>query len=266
MKSKINMRSSKKLSIQTQTFFMQKLGNKLNEYEDSLHYSRKKGKFAIADGVSESCFAKLWANLLTKYFVRSNSSLFSLKNFSDNVKEEVLQPLLSSAQKEWNNKIDWKNLAWYVEDKTKRGAFATFLGLEVKRDEKQEDLYCWRAVAVGDCCLFQIDNKQLTSSFPLNDSTQFENTPSMLSSRFSPNDIFDKCKIHVEEGTIKANGQIILATDALAKWILEENESGRQVWKEAILLKDKRVRSIFEKLVKTKKIRNDDITLVILTF
>lgn len=252
------------MKLKVKLFFSQKLGNEPNEYEDSFYYNLAKRKFAIADGVSESCFAKLWADLLTKHFVESNISLFSVEEFSCKNIVKVLQSFVLSAQKEWNQKINWKDLPWYVEEKTRKGAFATFLGLELKIDYYKEDQYLWRAVAIGDCCLFQINGKQLITSFPIFNSTQFSNTPPMISSKLS----FDayECKICAMEGIVEANEKIILATDAIAKWILQRIEANQWTWRKKVLLCGKKLRFLLDELIQNNKMRNDDITLAVVFF
>lgn len=260
------MRTVKGSKVRIRSFSLQKLGNEPHEYEDSFYFNLESGKFAIADGVSESCFAKLWADILTKSFVESDISLFSFEEFSDEKINEVLQSFLAYVQKEWNEKIDWKNLPWYVEEKAKKGAFATFLGLELKRDSDYEaSQYHWRAVAIGDCCLFQTNGKQLINSFPVSESTQFGNTPLMLSSRISL-DNFGKFKIRASKGVVKTNEKIILATDAVAKWILIQVEANQWTWEKQILSKEEELRSFFNESIKNEKLRNDDITVVVLLF
>ncbi len=46
-------------------------------------------------------------------------------------------------------------LPWYAEQKAETGAFATFLGLTINREES-----IYNVVAIGDCTLFQIRNDE----------------------------------------------------------------------------------------------------------
>lgn len=257
---------TRELSIQITTFFMQKLGNKPNEYEDSFCFDLEKRKFGIADGASESCFAKMWANLLTEFFVKSDLSLFSLKGSLGYMAKEALRSFLFTAQEELNKRIDWETLPWYVEEKARRGEFATFLGFEVKKEySKGRKSYRWRAISVGDCCLFHVNNKRLIDSFPLQSSAQFGSTPSLLSSRSSPN-LLNRCEIRGKKGEVSAEEMIILATDSVAKWIIQEEETGEHIWWDLIFLEEGEMRSFFEELIKNKEMRNDDITILKLNF
>lgn len=255
-----------RLSIQVTSFFMQKLGNEPKEYEDSFCFNLENGRFGIADGASESCFSKLWADLLTRFFVISDFSLFSFESFTDDITGHLLQPFIFTAQEEWNKRIDWENLPWNVKEKAKRGAFATFIGVELKEEHsKEKDSYRWRAIAVGDCCLFHVSNEQLIDIFPVQESTQFKSTPNMLPSKYSPY-LLNKCKVKVREGKVKLGEEIILATDSVAKWIIQQNEAGRYIWKDLIFLGQIEMKSLFEKLIENTIMKNDDITILLLTF
>jgi hypothetical protein len=245
------------------TFHMQKSGNAPEEYEDSYNYSTEKRKIAVADGATESCFSKLWADLLTQSFVGSKKSLFSLTDLTEEKAREFLEPILVGAQKEWNARIDWKGLSWSVEEKTREGAFATFIGLELDGDEGK-DQYRWRVIAIGDCCLFYLDaNSRIIESFPLTSSAQFGNTPAMLSSRHLSNIYVDRT-VCAQEGKAEAGHKLILTTDAVAKWILQETEACKNGWTDIILRENEDRTRLFEDLIESGKMRNDDITILIL--
>jgi hypothetical protein len=241
---------------------MEKIGNTPDEYEDSFSYNIEMRKFAVADGVSEACFSKLWSNILTECFVNSDYSLFSHEPLTSDSVNMLLLSILQYSQKEWIERIDWRNLPFYVERKAKRGAFATFLGFEVK-EEKTEEGWRWRAIAVGDCCLFQIGDK-ITDIFPRYKSTDFGNEPSSLPSIPSP-EILKKCKVEFKEGIVKKE-KIILSTDALAKWIIEQYETGKDEWKKILFMQGKDMRSFFEKIIEKGEMKNDDLTLLLLDF
>jgi len=255
-----------RMLVRITSFCMQKLGNEPSEYEDSIYYDLEKRKFAVADGASECCFAKIWAAILTEFFVKSDLSLFSFENLSADVTEKAFLSFLFIVQQEWNNRVDWANLPWNVLEKAKKGAFATFLGLEIGENHgKGKNLYGWQAIAVGDCCLFRMKNEKLIDLFPICDSAQFGSMPSMLSSVPSPN-ASDQYEVDSLEGKIESGDTIILATDAVAKWIIQESEAGRDVCKDLVSLESGELKSYFEGLIESGKMKNDDITVLILSF
>ncbi|MEM2971502.1 MAG: hypothetical protein QW270_03670 [Candidatus Bathyarchaeia archaeon] len=254
-----------KMSVQLKSFYMQKLGNEPSDYEDSFYYDLNKGKFAIADGASECCFAKIWATLLTESFVKSDLSLFSFKNFSSDVWRKVSHGFLSIAQKEWVNKINWENLKWNVFEKAKKGAFASFLGLEIRKKRfKERYSYKWRAIAVGDCCLLRVKSQKLVDSFPVTDSANFGSMPPMLSS-ISSSKALNEAKVYGKLGEIESGDMMILATDGITKWIMQESKINKQIFRDLVSLESSELNSYFERLIESGKMKNDDITVIILS-
>src|SRR6266404_6244133 len=53
-----------KMALSWHAFAVPKRGNSTEEYEDAFAANPNAGRFAIADGASESSFASLWAKLL----------------------------------------------------------------------------------------------------------------------------------------------------------------------------------------------------------
>ena len=57
-----------------QSFFLPKRGNAAEEYEDAFAGDPASGRFAIADGASESCFAAAWAKIVVESYVKTPGS------------------------------------------------------------------------------------------------------------------------------------------------------------------------------------------------
>src|SRR5687767_9899205 len=100
---------------QIQAFWVPKLGNSAEEYEDAFAYSAAEGLFAIADGATESSFADRWARDLVDQFVTSPPPVDAAQTAFPN--------WLTPMQERWRNGIDWQNLPWFAEEKAKGGAF-----------------------------------------------------------------------------------------------------------------------------------------------
>lgn len=234
-----------------------KLGNSVRENEDNLlspcNTDDTLLKFAIADGATETSFAKEWSDLLVTYF-KDNS-----------FEKDKLHSTLDKATKSWQSLVTAVELPWYAQQKVEIGAFSTFLGLMVNREESN-----FRSVAIGDCTLFQIRNNELKVSFPVLSANEYGNTPFLLSS----NPMYQKgieVKVKYLEGELIRNDMLILATDALAAWILEGAESGRRPWNGLqCLLGFEDYKIDFQNWLNNKRrereIKNDDATLIILNF
>lgn len=228
-------------SIRWRSFFLHKDGNQPDEYEDAFAGNPKVGRFAVADGASESSFASLWAKLLVEGFVapRAGSAAW-------------MPPL----HQRWAAAVDHLELDWFGEEKRERGAFATFMGLAFKKDGR------WKASAVGDCCLFQVRGGALHESFPLARSADFGNRPQLLGSRNRNGLAQAKLKF----GRWKPGDRFFLMTDALAQWFLLSHEEDRKPWK--LLLKGllhadaTAMTACVGKLRRDGELKNDDVTLV----
>src|SRR5205823_4284926 len=114
---------------------------------------------------SESSFAGLWAQLLVDGFVNPDRSAVSETEWFE------------ALQKRWAADVDGRELPWYAEEKREQGAFATFLGLTLKRGDDGGPGGRWKARAVGDSCLFQIRSERLIQAFPLTNANEFGNQP-----------------------------------------------------------------------------------------
>src|SRR2546422_3382547 len=96
---------------------------------------------SVADGATESSFAKLWAVLLAESYVRSE--LAGAEFFAR----------LKPARRFWRRRLAGRPLPWFASEKAEQGAFAAFLGVQIDAHKNR-----WTALAVGDCCLMQVDD------------------------------------------------------------------------------------------------------------
>jgi len=220
-----------------------KSGNAASEYEDAYAVKPEALRFAVADGASETSFARQWAELLVEGFVQDAPSAAELHDF--------VAPL----QAVWAEGQKGKATAWYSERKAAEGAFSSLLGLSIEGDR-------WRALAVGDTCLFVVRSGKVLRAFPLERAEQFSNRPSLLSSVARANaGVWGE--IAVVEGELQGKDRLLLMTDALAQWFLVETEMGRRPW--AALAKvgtAEQFAAYIDCLRAGGALRNDDVTLV----
>jgi hypothetical protein len=243
------------LPLRWQAWRLPKRGNSEAECEDAWAAEPAAGRFAIADGASESAFAYLWAKMLVEEFVT----------------KPVAGPhqwttWLAPVQQAWLAEVSHRPLPWYIEAKVQEGAFAAFLGLCVSSGRVQGQQR-WRAIAVGDSCLFLIRGGRLHQAFPLQRSDDFGNCPLLVGSRGRAGTLPEKDKVTRKHGSWQAGDQLWLMSDALAQWFLRQTEADRQPW-QAVgrLLADSPTVEAFagwiDELRDTEDLRNDDVTLI----
>jgi Protein phosphatase 2C len=245
-------------SITWEAFHLPRRGHAAEEYEDAL--AADGYRFAIADGASESSFAGQWSQLLVDGFTEPASQPRSAAAW--------LRPL----RRRWLEAVDGLSLPWYAEAKRAQGAFATFLGLTLypartgddhsrrkRRKTRAATGGRWRAVAIGDCCLFQVRHNALRTMFPLSTSGEFTNRPKLLSSLPGV-----PARLERRQGRWQAGDQLLLMTDALAHWFVAEAEHRAQPWNAIRAVLDGSV--LFSEWVEglrdQRLLRNDDVTLL----
>lgn len=236
-----------------------KAGNRPGECEDacrdSYPYNGGPARIAVCDGASESAFAREWAEILADAFVHRPLDLDGLDGSS-------LATWLLPSQDKWNRQVPWERIPWHGEAKTRAGAMAALLGLEIDQAANGSGAYPWQAVAVGDCCLFIVRDDTLVVSFPLKKSSQFNNTPSLICSNQANNGGLWQ-RVYQYQGECLPGDVIILASDALACWILQEHETDGRPWETLLSLDSEKKWSRWVAGKRNERaMRNDDTTLI----
>ena len=265
------------MQIHLQIFWSPKAGNSLDEYEDAFDFSYnrwrrtnkpypfvisvsreiKQPRFAVGDGATESSFSGLWARMLTEMYVCRKP------NQPSQLRKWVKQ--LGDA---WLSHRGAKSLPWYAEEKSRRGAFSTLLGLSLEKHHGEKSSGCWHAVAVGDSCLFQIRESQILTAFPMSDSEQLGYHPTLLSSVFARNEtIWDTDPFR--KGEWSCGDTFLLMTDAIAHWFLTSVENGGNPWTtvDEVASQTSLISYAFQQWVNSlrekRQMRNDDVTLLL---
>jgi hypothetical protein len=221
-----------------------KHGNTLDELEDALAWNEQRNRFAIADGASESICAGEWAKLLCKEFV------------ADESKPAELGTWIKKAQRRWREQVVDQPSHWHVQEKLRDGAFSTFLGVQI---EDSGEIVRWRAVAVGDSCLFLIRGNRLQESFPVASADAFGNRPILIGSQQR-----DRLRASTATSTMASDDLILLMTDALAEWFLAQHHAGLAPWLELQSLSNDSFPNWVNLRRRDLSLKNDDVTLVMI--
>ena len=213
-------------------------GQTLDECEDAFEGQPESGRFAIADGATQSIYSALWAQLLVHAFQAASDDDLAGGRW------------IGPSRARWSAEVDSLEVPWYMAEKRQYGAFATVLGVRITRDG-------WRAFAVGDSCLFQLSEGKLIRSFPLSKSSEFDSRPNLIPSR---NDIHPK--LANAHGQSHAGDRLLLMTDALAEWSLRQCELGRPIWE--LMERIRTAEDLMANLAIWRKagMHNDDVTFV----
>lgn len=252
------------MRVDLQSLWSPKAGNTAQEYEDAFSprwqgvVERRRFRIAIADGATESSFSRLWARMLVRSHVASPLTAANLRS------------RVHRRSRDWTRIVTAQPLPWHAEVKVREGAFSTLMGLTLEStDHLSSGVGFWKAIAVGDSCLFQVRSADLVTSFPLQHSYQFGHHPQLLSSNPSRNVFVSEDAAELElEGEWRSGDHLLLMTDALAKWFLNQWEHGERPWLTLANVADqsKLLGSVFSSWVdemrEAKMMHNDDVTFL----
>ncbi len=252
------------MELHAEAFWLPKHGSSEAEYEDSFGPPTLKSpqsikgeriRFAVTDGAAEASFSQQWAKQIARGFVKGSLGV--------PLTAEELKPL----QEEWQKTVHRRPLPWYAEQKAEQGAFSSLLGLEVfEAVNGAATALAWRAVAVGDSCLFQVERGKVLQAWPMGNSADFGNPPSLLCSNAANNgDGLAAAGVLVAAGGCGHGTTFYLMTDALSCWFLREHERGKEPWRILTDLGTDEGQP-FAKLVGDLRtagdLKNDDVTLL----
>ncbi|MSR55083.1 MAG: hypothetical protein EXS09_17610 [Gemmataceae bacterium] len=220
-------------SLSWHSLLVPKEGHSLDECEDAVRGNTAAGRFAIADGATESYAAGDWARLLVDAFVSAGP----------------IENWLGKPRMAWKQQTGSQAVSWYAEDKFKLGAHATFLGLTVASGE-------WSAIAAGDVCLFVLSRGSLLKTFPMTHSSEFSTTPSLVTSRSGP------ANWKEDRGLLAPGDTLLLATDALAQMLLASAEAGKFAGNDLTAIDNEDDFSLWVAMMRSSgRLRNDDVAV-----
>ncbi len=156
------------------TCWVPRAGSNAAQYEDAFaprvsgpRHARRL-RFALADGASESMLSGLWADLLVRTWCKARRrSLPQILDAAGAAWEVELAAYLEDRER------SERPVQWFEEPGLERGAFATLLGLSFATGTHHAHGE-WRAISMGDTCLFQVRDDELLSAFPIKSSSEFD--------------------------------------------------------------------------------------------
>jgi hypothetical protein len=222
----------------------------VESYEDAAAHDISNRRFAVADGVSSAIFSNIWADVLVEASIAGDVPVDDPGAFV-----QWLTPL----RREWLQALP-AGMDEYTLRKLQetRGGHATLLGMSLLEDN---GVILYQAYSIGDCCLFVFRDGQLNTSFPANDSSYFGINPKSLPSSRWPGESYIPEQF---SGTLNIGDTVVLATDAIACWIFDQIEAGKDVDLDLFSEADSSVWTQFVKTLRNEnQIRFDDTTILI---
>lgn len=187
--------------------------------EDAYAVDARVGRVALADGASTAWRAGDWAATLAAAWVDApphdpdGTDRSAFVDWLTATQEAFTAEDLSDAQGEW-----------FTQAAAERGAHAALLGLQLSDLDGERPQ--WRALAVGDVCVFHVRGEGLLAAVPLDDPAQFTSRPDLISSL--PGAL--GAEPSIAQGELQEGDLLVLASDALAAFLLRLDAAGEPVW------------------------------------
>ena len=244
------------IRLTASSFIIHKKAESPDDCQDACARNDEKGRYAIADGATRSFFPKEWATLIVKHFCGDLDLSLAGMDW-----RTWIAPIQRKWYEQIEEKVNERNLFYLTNSfHAQESAVSTFIGIQFNKDNGT-----WEAMIVGDSCLFHRSDSGF-KSYLIENSLDFTNRPEVFASFAKDNDS-EPTFIH---GDANPGDTFILATDSLAKWILEQKEIGEL---EAALntLKAIKTKEQFDQFVyearhdEDVRLVNDDVTLTLIT-
>jgi hypothetical protein len=201
---------------------------------------------AISDGASVSFDSGPWAEILARRFVEN---------------QQVSKEWVAAAIAEYRSAYDRAAMSWAYQAAFDRGSFATLLGIVCMPDASGV-----RVFAYGDTLLAFVENGQLVRTIPYIKAEEFDRSPDLISTSPFENRSLDDEAIAASwhDLTIASHEAptLLLATDAIGRWLLDQPDSARA--KQLLdILDPEAFASFIESERAEARMRRDDSTLVV---
>lgn len=206
-------------------------------------------RVAVSDGASTSSGSARWATLLCRGSVAAESDWACDPGDAD---------WLQACRSDWQSAAEAElgtDAPWYARAALALGAHATLLVLRLEGAR-------WQALAIGDTNLFLLRGGRPRLAFPLDQPEAFDQAPDLLASRDPRGGPTPPARR--VEGVLEPGDTLLLATDALARFLMEQDAWG---WALS-LAEDPSPEARFLEGVQrgraSRQLKDDDTTLVLL--
>ncbi|AUH42142.1 hypothetical protein CXR04_19770 [Streptomyces sp. CMB-StM0423] len=223
---------------------------------------------AVCDGATESLLSGEWARILAGQAVHSAArpdGLFASSARFEAFAADVVEEWAGWLKEYTDRRSDRGHpMQWYEEAKLSAGAHATLL-IAAFTPTPDTAQWSWQAAALGDSCLFHVRDGCLLTAHPVATAADFGNRPELFGSNNRDTGLLAD-RTRLLDGTCISGDILLLATDALAAWILTQPQPGKAVDVLTQHARNPGQGEEFEGWVQDQRdrgaLRNDDVAMV----
>lgn len=221
--------------------------------EDAVAYDTGRGRIAVSDGASRAFGAAEWAGCLVRHFVTDPPPDFN---------EETLAGWVAPAVAAWHQDVGVAaDAPPHIRAAAARGSFATLVGLVTIPSSPWANTIWWRAMSVGDSCLFMLRQGTFMFALPSDDLSAFGARPPLLST------LGDRTadalrSLRTTAGSCGPGDDLLFMTDAMARWALTVTARDGTIWRFLANAPADEIREAVRTAKARKDMEEDDVTLV----
>lgn len=235
-------------------FQTHKRGETKTAIHDRIALDIEKGRFALADGVSNSYLPFLWAEILVDSYISVSDTR--------ELAVDKLSQLFINKKEEYLARLDKNELVVQkAREKYFKVASSTFLGLEI-----ENNVLRWKLI--GDSCLFILPQDGVCQCY-------CSNTISVDNEGHIFVDFSENTDQICADGTIAGmwqtgslelkNGYVVMMSDAMSKWFLSElNNEGSPLEKLLALDSEESFEMLVEQEFRLNKLDSDDESVILI--
>ena len=246
-------------AVEIVAFSVVKSGSADSEWEDGAGYdpgdprSGRPARLVVVDGATEAYDAIRWVALLVNSFLAPDGRAPTLDPTG-------LDAWFGMVQQRWADSPHEFASVFEEHKFHESGSFATFLGCEVRGLGGPTPR--WAAAAIGDTVLFQVRDGRVVARFPDLAAEDFGVTPPGISTQPTQRPRM-RAALGTRDGALQVGDVLLLATDALAEWLVRASGSADAQWREITTVEHPQVfRDRVDRLREAGAMRNDDVTLL----
>lgn len=221
--------------------------------EDAWAVDVAQGRLALADGASSAWRAGDWASALVDAWVARPPGRPRRGGHVEGFLR-WLEPVRST----FADGLAGDDRPWFAEAAAARGSHAALLGCSIVGLGGARPRL--RAIAVGDVCLVVVRDGRLVTSIPLDDPDAFGPRPVLVSSLDDGGPARHEVVVHERE--LRAGDVLLLASDAVAAFLLRVGHGQPDVWDVVTRLDDGGFRALVEEGLGAGLLERDDLTLL----
>ncbi|SDD47764.1 hypothetical protein SAMN05660690_4312 [Geodermatophilus telluris] len=246
-------------AVELVAFAVAKAGSADAEWEDGTGYdpgdprTGRPARLVVADGATEAYDAAHWVGQLVDAFLAPDGRAPALDPAG-------LDAWFGRQQQVWAGAPRAFATVFEEHKFLESGSFATFLGCEVHGLGGPEPR--WVAAALGDTVLFHVRDGRVLAQVPDLAAEDFGVTPDGVSTQPGQRARM-RGALRTRDGALRVGDCLLLATDALAEWVVRAVRDGDARWRELTSVDHPQVfRDLVDRLRAAGDVRNDDVTLL----